>query len=130
MKLKNQLTLREVTGRYVIVPTGQRVREVTSIAYILSSAAYFWNYMKDHQFTKQELVDLILEHYEGFTAAKATADYRQLPQNAGGQQHPGRRSSPRAHLCAHPQMCWTISSSREACPAAGKVVMTKRERRL
>lgn len=30
--------------------------------------------MKDHEFTKQELVDRILEHYEGVTAEKAAAD--------------------------------------------------------
>lgn len=74
MKLKDQLILREVAGQYVIVPTGQRVREVTSIVYISSSAAYLWDYMKDHEFTKQELVDRILEHYEGVTAEKAAAD--------------------------------------------------------
>lgn len=74
MKLKDQLILREVAGQYVIVPTGQRVREVTSIVYISSSAAYLWDYMKDHEFTKQELVDRILKHYEGVTAEKAAAD--------------------------------------------------------
>ena len=31
MKLKDQLILREVAGQYVIVPTGKRVTEVTSI---------------------------------------------------------------------------------------------------
>ena len=34
MKLKDQLILREVAGQYVIVPTGKRVTEVTSIVYI------------------------------------------------------------------------------------------------
>ena len=48
MKLKDGLMLREVAGQYVIVPTGKRVREVTSIVYISSSAAYLWEYMKDH----------------------------------------------------------------------------------
>ena len=28
MKLKDQLILREVAGQYVIIPTGERVREV------------------------------------------------------------------------------------------------------
>lgn len=74
MKLKDQLILREVAGQYVIVPTGQRVREVTSIVYISSSAAYLWNYMKDHEFTKEELVERILEHYTGVTEEKAAAD--------------------------------------------------------
>ena len=63
MKLKDQLILREVAGQYVIVPTGKRVREVTSVVYISSSAAYLWDYMKDHDFTKEELVDRILDHY-------------------------------------------------------------------
>ena len=42
MKLKDQLILREVAGEYVIVPTGQRVREVTNVVCISSSAAYLW----------------------------------------------------------------------------------------
>ena len=74
MKLKDQLILREVAGQYVIVPTGRRVREVTSIVYISSSAAYLWEYMKDREFTREELVDRILERYEGVTAEKAAAD--------------------------------------------------------
>ena len=78
MKLKDQLILREVAGQYVIVPTGKRVREVTSVVYISSSAAYLWDYMKDHDFTKEELVDRILDHYEGVTAEKAAADIDQF----------------------------------------------------
>lgn len=74
MKLKDQLILREVAGQYVIVPTGQRVREVTSIVYISASAAYLWDYMKEHEFTKEELVDRILERYTGVTKEKAAAD--------------------------------------------------------
>lgn len=74
MKLKDQLVLREVAGQYVIVPTGKRTREVTSIVYISASAAYLWDYMKDHEFTREELVDRILEHYQGVTAEKAAAD--------------------------------------------------------
>ena len=62
MKLKDQLILREVAGQYVIVPTGKRVREVTSIVYISSSAAYLWDYMKDQAVTKEELEDRILDH--------------------------------------------------------------------
>ena len=74
MKLKDQLILREVAGQYVIVPTGKRVREVTSIVYISSSAAYLWDYMKDHEFTREDLVNRIMEHYVGVTEEKAGAD--------------------------------------------------------
>lgn len=74
MKLKDGLMLREVAGQYVIVPTGKRVREVTSIVYISSSAAYLWEYMKDHEFEKEDLVERILEHYVRVTREKAAAD--------------------------------------------------------
>lgn len=74
MKLKDGLILREVAGQYVIVPTGKRVQEVTNIVYISSSAAYLWDYMKDHEFEKEDLVQRILEHYSGVTEEKAGAD--------------------------------------------------------
>ena len=74
MKLKDQLILREVAGQYVIVPTGKRVREVTSIVYISSSAAYLWDYMKEHEFTREDLVKRIMEHYTGVTEEQAGAD--------------------------------------------------------
>ena len=74
MKLKDQLTLREVAGQYVIIPTGERVREVTSIVYISSSAAYLWDYMKDHEFTREDLVARVMEHYTGVTEEQAGAD--------------------------------------------------------
>ena len=83
MKLKDQLILREVAGQYVIVPTGKRVREVTSIVYISASAAYLWDYMKDHEFEKEDLVQRILEHYSGVTEEQAAADIDQFLKTLG-----------------------------------------------
>lgn len=74
LKLKDGLILREVAGQYVIVPTGKRVQEVTSIVYISSSAAYLWDYMKDHEFEKEDLVRRIMEHYTGVAEEKAAED--------------------------------------------------------
>lgn len=74
MKLKDGLILREVAGQYVVVPTGKRVQEVTSIVYISSSGAYLWDYMKEHEFEKEDLVAKIMEHYSGVTEEKAAAD--------------------------------------------------------
>ena len=78
LKLKDQLILREGAGQYVIVPTGKRVREVTSIVYISASAAYLWEYMKDHEFTKEDLVARIMDHYTGVTEEKAAEDIDQF----------------------------------------------------
>lgn len=74
MKLKDGLILREVAGQYVIVPTGKRVREMTNIVYISPPAAYLWDYMNKHEFEKEDLVKLILEHYTGVTEDRAYAD--------------------------------------------------------
>lgn len=74
MRLKDGLILREVAGQYVIVPIGKRVQEVTNIVYISASAAYLWDYMKDHEFEKEDLVQRIMEHYTGVTEEKARED--------------------------------------------------------
>ena len=74
MRLKDGLILREVAGQFVIVPTGRRVKEVTSIVYISSSAAYLWDYMKDEEFEKEDLVNRVMERYEGVTREKAAED--------------------------------------------------------
>ena len=71
---RDGLILREVAGQYVVVPTGKRVQEVTSIVYISSSGAYLWDYMKDHEFEKEDLVAKIMEHYSGVTEEQAAAD--------------------------------------------------------
>ena len=42
MRVKDQLVLREIAGQYIIVPIMERVKEVPSMVYISSSAAYLW----------------------------------------------------------------------------------------
>lgn len=73
MKLKDGLILRNVAGQFVIIPTGNRVREITNTVYISASGAYLWDYMKN-DFTKEELVNLILQHYIGVTREVADKD--------------------------------------------------------
>lgn len=74
MKLKDDLVLRKVADQYVIVPVGKRIQEVTSIVYISSSAAYLWDFMKDNEFSIEDLVNRIIEHYIGVTVEQATVD--------------------------------------------------------
>lgn len=78
MKLKSDLILRQVAGQYVIVPTGKRVQEITTIVYITPSAAYLWDHMKDHEFSIEDLVNRIMEHYVGVTEEQATADVKRF----------------------------------------------------
>lgn len=74
MKLKDGLVLRETAGQHVIVPTGRRVQEVRHIVYLSSSGAYLWEFMKDREFDKTDLVERIMEHYDGVTGEQAAAD--------------------------------------------------------
>ena len=74
MKVKDQLVLREIAGQYVIVPVMERVKDVQSMVYISSSAAYLWQYMEGKEFTLDELVDLILAKYKNVTRKKAQED--------------------------------------------------------
>ena len=88
MKLKDQLILREVAGQYVIVPTGKRVQEVTSIVYISSSAAYLWDYMKDHEFEKedrlvvQQTIEPTIITFDGKIIRTGTVILSAAPQNS------------------------------------------------
>ena len=74
MKVKDQLVLREIAGQFVIVPVMERVKDVQSMVYISSSAAYLWQYMEGKEFTLDELVELILAKYKNITREKAQED--------------------------------------------------------
>lgn len=74
MKLKDGLLLRQVAGQYVIVPTGERVREVTGVHYLTPGAAWLWGQMEGRDFTEEELVDLAQEHFTGVTKEQLEGD--------------------------------------------------------
>ena len=74
MRVKDQLVLREIAGQYIIVPIMERVKEVPSMGYISSSAAYLWQHMEGREFTLDELVDLIISKYKNVTRDKAQDD--------------------------------------------------------
>ena len=112
MKLKDQLMLREVAGQYVIIPTGERVREVTSIVYISSSAAYLWDYMKDHEFTREDLVQCVMEHYTGVTEEQAGADIDQFLKTLADNNILTTGLPAAIPLPGCRKSCWTSSGRR------------------
>lgn len=74
MRVKDNLVLREIAGQYMLVPVMERVKDVTSMVYISSSAAYLWKNMDGRDFTLDELVDLIMAKYKNVTREKAQSD--------------------------------------------------------
>lgn len=83
MKLKDGLLLRQVGGQYVIVPTGERVREVTGVHYLTKGAAWLWQQVEGKEFTEEELVDLAQQHFTGVTREKLEQDIHTLLKNMG-----------------------------------------------
>lgn len=74
MKLKDGLLLRQVAGQYVIVPTGERVREVTGVHYLTPGAAWLWGQMEGKDFQPEELVELAQDHFTGVTKEQLETD--------------------------------------------------------
>ena len=83
MKLKDGLLLRQVAGQYVIVPTGERVREVTGVHYLTPGAAWLWGQMEGKEFEEKDLVDLAEEHFTEVTRKKLKQDIHTLLKNMG-----------------------------------------------
>ena len=74
MKLKDGLLLRQVAGQYVIVPTGERVREVTGVHYLTPGAAWLWGQMEGKDFQPEELMELAQAHFTGVTKEQLETD--------------------------------------------------------
>ena len=74
MKLKDGLLLRQVAGQYVIIPTGERVREVTGVHYLTPGAAWLWGQMEGKDFQPEELVELAQAHFTGVTKEQLETD--------------------------------------------------------
>lgn len=74
MKLKDGLLLRQVAGQYVIIPTGERVREVTGVHYLTPGAAWLWSQMEGKDFQPEELMELAQAHFTGVTKEQLETD--------------------------------------------------------
>ena len=83
MKLKDGLLLRQVAGQYVIVPIGERVREVTGVHYLTKGAAWLWDQMEGKEFEEKDLVDLAEEHFTEVARQKLEEDIHTLLKAMG-----------------------------------------------
>ena len=74
MKLKKGLTLREVAGQYVIVPTGKAVREIRGMFYMNKVGAYLWNCMGEAEFQKEDLTAELRQRFPNVDADRIESD--------------------------------------------------------
>lgn len=74
MRIKNNLVLREIVGQYIIVPVMEMAKEMHSMLYVSSSAAFLWENMQGKDFEIDGLTDLLMGKYKNVTREKARED--------------------------------------------------------
>lgn len=77
MKLKEGFILRTICGEHVVVGEGLAQVNFNKMLSLNESAAYLWEAVAGKEFTKEDLVNLLLEKYE-VSAEVATQDVEKL----------------------------------------------------
>ena len=74
MKLKSGFLLEQVGGTYLAVAVGDRADEFKVLIKLNSTGAFLWNLMQDRDVSREELIDAIMNTYEGVTREVAERD--------------------------------------------------------
>lgn len=84
MKLKNDFTLREITGDYIVIPTGENYLDFGAVISLNESGAFLWNQLQESK-TAEELTAALAEEYgiDTDTAAADVADFVNLLNEHG-----------------------------------------------
>ena len=73
MKIKNGFVAREIAGQYVVVALGQASKVFNGIIKLNESAKFIWDMLVKGA-EKEEIVEALLNEYEGVEAAVVEAD--------------------------------------------------------
>ena len=63
MRIQKEFVLREITGDYVIIPTGKTVLEFNGLITVNEVGAFIWK-MLQNEISFEELVQGILDEYD------------------------------------------------------------------
>jgi len=77
MKLKEGFILRSICGEHVVVGEGLAQVNFNKMLSLNESAAYLWEAVAGREFTKEEMVQLLLDKYE-VTHERAAEDVDNL----------------------------------------------------
>ena len=64
MKLKSDLVLRSIGDDHVIVDPGKGFVDMSKVYTLNETAAFLWNKIKSLDFSKEDMISLIIEEYE------------------------------------------------------------------
>ena len=73
MKIKEGFILRSICGEYIVVGEGLAQVNFNKMLSLNESAAYLWKEVEGKEFTKEDLVKLLLDRYE-VSEEQAAAD--------------------------------------------------------
>lgn len=84
MKLKNDFTIREITGDYIVIPTGENYLDFGAVISLNESGAFLWNQLQEPK-TSDELISALCAEYsiDAATAAADVADFISLLKEHG-----------------------------------------------
>ena len=77
MKIKEGFILRQICGEYVVVGEGLAQVNFNKMLSLNESAAYLWQEVSGKEFTREDLVKLLLDKYE-VSEERAAADVDKL----------------------------------------------------
>lgn len=77
MKIKDGFILRHICGEYVVVGEGLAQVNFNKMLSLNESAAYLWQEVSGKEFTKEDMVRLLLDKYE-VTPERAAQDVDKL----------------------------------------------------
>ena len=77
MKIKDGFILRSICGEYIVVGEGLAQVNCNKMLSMNESAAYLWKEITGKEFTREDLVQLLLDQYE-VSKEQAAADVDKL----------------------------------------------------
>lgn len=64
MKIKDGFTLRQICGEYIVVGEGLAQVNFNKLLTLNETAAFLWKEIAGKEFSKEDLVNLLLDNYE------------------------------------------------------------------
>ena len=77
MKIKDGFTLRQICGEYIVVGEGLAQVNFNKLLTLNETAAFLWKEIAGKEFSKEDLVNLLLDNYE-VSAEVASKDVDKL----------------------------------------------------
>ena len=64
MRIKEKLVLRRIGSEYIIIVPDRNSVDLTEVYSLNETSAWIWEQLKDVDFTIEEVVELVQQHYD------------------------------------------------------------------